>query len=145
MTGRATSFVSKEILDGFWSIVVSGVVIHWLPFVPPLPLTVTLLSLAVFPKLLIPVNELGTLNAMPEMGISPLVVLAVTLAVPANVISAADVSVTCWNSVCIAPSLIAGKGKLWNVIGREARLPVDTPPTVSEVGRVNCCYREFFN
>jgi hypothetical protein len=66
-----------------------------------------------------------------------MVVFATTFTVPCRVSTACAESVTSWNNVCIAPSFNDFKGRLWNDIGRSARFPVDTPPTVLDVGNVN--------
>lgn len=79
-----------------------------------------------------------TLNGMLAIGTLPMVVFAVTLALPSRVRFARGVSVTASKSSCIAGSLSALKGRLWKLIGRSATFPVETPPTVSDVGKVNC-------
>lgn len=110
---------------------------YWLPPEPPLPVTEMLLRGALPPNWLMPARDDGTLNAMSAIGTFPIDVLAVTSAVPFSVKTDWEVSVTCWNKVCMAPSLTDTRGTLWNVMGRSASFPVETPPTVFDWGSVN--------
>jgi hypothetical protein len=126
---------------------------NWLPPLPPLPVMETLVSCAVLPNEFIPGAGIstsrkqwwryipfkidGTLKPMPPIGTLPIVVFAVTFAVPCKVTSACAVSVTSWNNVCIAPSFNDWNGMLWKAIGKSASFPVDTPPTVLDVGKFN--------
>ena len=87
--------VVREIFDGLSNWVVSGEVTYWFPPEPPLPVTEILLREASPPNWLIPARLDGTLNAMPAIGTFPIVVLAVTSAVPFSVKTVWEVSVTC--------------------------------------------------
>ena len=88
------SFVVSEMLDGLFSLVVKGETINWFPPLPPLPVILTLLSVAEPPNELIPFRLESTLNGMPEMGTFPMEVLATTFAVPSRPKLTDEVSVT---------------------------------------------------
>jgi hypothetical protein len=79
-----------------------------------------------------------TSKAIPEIGTLPIAVFAVTSAVPLNPRSAEFLSVTCANMASNAPLLTEVNGTLWKLIGKAARFPVDTPPTLLDWGRFNC-------
>lgn len=109
------SIVDNDILDGFCKVEVSGETMYWSPPFPPLPLIDTFRIVVVPPNEFIPDQNtkahqlwiqsiLGsddvplrfdvTENGIPEMGTLPMVVLAVTLAVPLRSNTAASLSVT---------------------------------------------------
>lgn len=78
-----------------------------------------------------------TLKGMPEIGTSPILVFAVTLVVPLKSKLSEAVRVTSANMASNASSFKAVKGTLLQEIGRSAIFPVETPPTVSDVGRLS--------
>ena len=76
------------------------------------------------------------------MGTSPMVVLAVTLAVPVRSSAAESLSVTCVNIASKAPLLSDRNGTLWKLIGSGTVLPVEMPPTLLESGKFNCAINQ---
>lgn len=78
-----------------------------------------------------------TSNGIPEIGTSPMDVFAVTLAVPLRSKVAELLSVTSANIASNAASLSDTRGTSWKLMGRDARFPVETPPTVSDNGRLS--------
>ena len=150
-TGRAMLTVSKEILDGFCSVVVRGATMNWLPPAPPLPVTVTLLRPALPPKPLIPENGMKrgavksqnqslpfrldcTSIGIPAIGTSPMDVRTVASAEPVNPIWTSLVRVTAANSCVNAPWSRACSGILVKAIGKSTKFPVDTPPSAGAEG-----------
>ena len=78
-----------------------------------------------------------TSNGMPAIGTLPIDVFAVTSAVPLRSKVAELLSVTSANIASKAASLSDTSGTLWKLMGRDARFPVETPPMVSDDGRLS--------
>jgi hypothetical protein len=155
-TARDKPLVWSEILDGFCRVVVRSALIYWCPPLPPLPVILTLLRLAVCPKLLMPTYVAAinrdenvqkwwnvpfradvTLIGMLEMGTSPIVDLATTSTEPLSSNSIPWVSVTAAMNAAKAALFRDRKGCFEKEISRSATFPVDKPPTVLERGSLS--------
>jgi hypothetical protein len=137
MTGNERSTVCNETFDGLLSVVWSVARMYSLPFVPPLPTTVTLEREVVPPKPFKPASEVETLKGMPEMGMSPMAVFAVTFAEPSSSKLTDAVSVTAAKNALNAASLTDCSVWFENEISRSTRLPVETPPMLFASGSVS--------
>lgn len=152
ITGRETSRVFNETFEGFCRVVIRGAMINWLPSTPPLPVTVTLSRPAVPPnesrpknifynnqgtiyiKKVVPFRDDETSKGMPEMGMSPIDVLAVTSAEPLKPSCTEPVLVTAENSCSNATLFNDLSGWFWKDISRFAKFPVETPPFAGSLG-----------
>lgn len=121
---------------------VNGATTYSSPPLPPEPVTDKPVRVTCPLKPLMPLRLDGTLKAMSPIGTFPIVVWAVTLALPDRVRAALLVSVTVLSRFWNAPLLVDTSGTFLNDSGRLATFPVETPPSTFVAGIFNCNHVE---